>query len=385
MNIQMIGIDHTTAPVEIREKFSFTTTVQNEIMADAASLPGVQGALLLSTCNRTELWVHCRGEAQPPLCDCLCRAAGADAAQYHDRFRFRRGEEAVAYLFHTASGLQSQIFGEDQILTQVKEALDRARAALHTDTVLEVLFRMAITAAKKVKTGMQTSTANTGAVGNGKMGKLAAQALHSAGADVTVTVRQYRSGVVEIPVGCHRIDYGRRMELLPSCDLVVSATTSPNVTIKYDDVTAASWKEGLIFVDLALPRDIEPKIAELPGVRLYDIDSFQAPQSEELQHLRQQAEEVLSEQIQEFITWYDCRDMIPLTNTLSEKFAVDSLSRMESAFRGLPLDSEAATKLRMQIEDMAQKQFRKLLFAVRDEAGASTFRQCLGAMEKLYE
>ena len=407
MNIQMIGIDHTTAPVEIREKFSFTTTVQSEIMADAASLPGVQGALLLSTCNRTELWVHCRGEAQPPLCDCLCRAAGTDAAQYHDRFRCRRGEEAVAYLFHTASGLQSQIFGEDQILTQVKEALDRARSALHTDTVLEVLFRMAITAAKKVKTGMQTSTANTGAVGtcmemlraegytfqgrrclvigNGKMGKLAAQALHSAGADVTVTVRQYRSGVVEIPVGCHRIDYGRRMELLPSCDLVVSATTSPNVTIKYDDVTAAAWKEGLIFVDLAVPRDIEPKIAELPGVRLFDIDSFQAPQSEELQHLRQQAEEILSEQIQEFITWYDCRDMIPLTNTLSEKFAVDSLSRMESAFRGLPLDSEAATTLRMQIEDMAQKQFRKLLFAVRDEAGASAFRQCLGAVEKLYE
>ena len=407
MNIQMIGIDHTTAPVEIREKFSFTTTVQSEIMADAAAQPGVLGALLLSTCNRTELWVHCRPEAKPDLCGCLCRAASADAAQYRDRFRSRSGEEAVAYLFHTASGLQSQIFGEDQILTQVKEALDRARAALHTDTVLEVLFRMAITAAKKVKTGMQTSTANTGAVGtcmemlrkegydftgkrclvigNGKMGKLAATALHEAGADVTVTVRQYRSGVVEIPVGCHRIDYGRRMELLPGCDLVVSATTSPNVTIKYDDVTAAAWKEGLIFVDLAVPRDIEPRVAELPGVRLYDIDSFQAPQSEELQHLRQQAEEILSEQIQEFVTWYDCRDMIPLTNTLSEKFAVDSLSRMEPAFRGLHMDGDEATKLRIQIEDMARKQFRRLLFAVRDEAGASAFRQCLDAVEKLYE
>lgn len=407
MNIQMIGIDHTTAPVEIREKFSFTTTVQSEIMADAAALPGVLGALLLSTCNRTELWVHCRPEAEPALCSCLCRAAGADAAQYRDRFRTRRGEEAVAYLFHTASGLQSQIFGEDQILTQVKEALDRARAALHTDTVLEVLFRMAITAAKKVKTGMQTSTANTGAVGtcmemlrkegydftgrrclvigNGKMGKLAATALREAGADVTVTVRQYRSGVVEIPAGCHRIDYGRRMELLPSCDLVVSATTSPNVTIKYDDVTASAWKDGVIFVDLAVPRDIEPRLAELPGVRLYDIDSFQAPQSEELQHLRQQAEEILAEQIQEFLTWYDCRDMIPLTNALSEKFAVDSLSRMEPAFRGLHLEGDESTQLRIQIEDMARKQFRKLLFAVRDEAGASAFRQCLGAVEKLYE
>lgn len=407
MNIQMIGIDHTTAPVEIREKFSFTTKVQTALMEQAAALPGVLGVILLSTCNRTELWVHCRPDAEPPLCDCICQIAGTGTEQYRDRFRSRRGEEAVAYLFGMTSGLRSQIFGEDQILTQVKEALDRARTALHTDTVLEVLFRMAITAAKKVKTGMQTATADTGAVGycleklrgegydfmgrrclvigNGKMGKLAAQALRQAGAHVTVTVRQYRSGVVEIPVGCERIDYGRRMELLPDCDMVVSATTSPNTTMKYQDVSAAVWKPGLIFLDLAVPRDIDPRIAELPGVRLFDIDSFHAPQSEERTRMEEEAQVVLAQQIQEFLTWYDCRDRIPMTNELAEKCAVDFLVRVEPAIRQTHLDSEAASALRVQLEDAAKKQFRRLLFAVRDEAGAAAFRQCLDAMEKFYD
>ena len=407
MNIQTLGIDHTTAPVEIREKFSLTTKVRTQLMQDLKAIPGVLGTVVLSTCNRTELWVHCRPQVRPPLDEYLCAAAGVDSADYADRLLRREGPEAVTYLFHMASGLQSQIFGEDQILTQVKEALDQAREALCTDTVLEILFRMAVTAAKKVKTGMQTSMANTSAVshcmdllrsqgyafqgkaclviGNGKMGKLAAQALREAGARVTVTVRQYRSGVVEIPAGCERIDYGRRMELLPACDLVVSATTSPNITVKYDDVVAAAWKDGVIFVDLAVPRDIDPQIARLPGATLYDIDSFKAPQSEALEHLRAWAEETLEQQIQEFFTWYDCRDMIPLTNDLSKKFAADSLFRVEPAMQALHLDAGDATALRCRIEDMAQKQFRKLLFAVRDEAGAAAFRQCLEAVEKLYE
>lgn len=407
MNLQMIGIDHTTAPVEIREKFSFTTKMQIQIMQELTARPDIRGALMLSTCNRTELWVHCRAGACPPLVQYLCAAAGADPAQYRERFLRRTGEAAAAYLFHMSSGLQSQIFGEDQILTQVKEALDRARAALCTDAVLEVLFRMAVTAAKKVKTGMQISTANTGAVGscmsllrsegyvfsgkkclvigNGKMGKLAAQALRDAGCDVTVTVRQYRSGIVEIPPGCARIDYGRRMELLPSCNLVLSATTSPNVTLKYEDMLRTAWKQGLVLVDLAVPRDIDPQIGTLAGIRLFDIDSFHAPQSTELAQVRAWAEEVLSEQIQAFITWYDCRDMIPCANELAGKFGRDAAARMERTLQELPLAAGDADALRRRIGDAAEKQFRRLLFAVRDEAGASAFRQCLDAIGKLYE
>lgn len=165
----------------------------------------------------------------------------------------REEGEAIEHLFYLTSGLKSQILAEDQIITQVKDALSMARDVYCTDNVLEVLFRMAVTAAKRVKTEVVFSRGNSSVIhqaiqklreagysldgitcmviGNGEMGKVAALALAEAGAHVTVTVRQYRSGIVSIPKGCDRINYGERMEFFPSCDLVVSATASPNFTL----------------------------------------------------------------------------------------------------------------------------------------------------------
>lgn len=120
-------------------------------------------------------------------------------------------------------------------------------------------------------------------------------------------------------------------------------------------------------------------------MRLFDIDSFQVPESEQLRHLREQAEQTLEQQVREFLTWYDCRDMIPAIKELSRRFGEDSLSRMEPAVRRLGLEDADAQRLRGQVSDMARKQFCRLLFAVRDEAGAAAFRQCLDAVEKLYE
>lgn len=106
------------------------------------------------------------------------------------------------------------------------------------------------------------------------MGKVAALALREAGAEVTVTVRQYRSGIVNIPKGCERINYGDRGEFLPQCDLVVSATASPNYTLTRELLETVPPVEHLVLIDLAVPRDIEPSAGELSGITLYDIDSF---------------------------------------------------------------------------------------------------------------
>ncbi len=394
MNIQMTGIDHTTAPVKVRERFSFTTAAQARLMEKLASREGILGVVLLSTCNRTEIWVHSKASLSDILQRSLCEAAGAELET--GLFVSRQGMDAVAYLFHMTSGMQSRIFGEDQILTQVKEALDRARAAQCCDSVLEVLFRRAVTAAKKAKGVMQTSLTNANAVdcaieqltgegwtfpgkrclviGNGKMGKLAAQALRKAGAEVTVTVRQYRSGVVEIPSGCKRIDYGQRKELFPLCDLILSATTSPNITIQREALEQYGWKPGAVLIDLAVPRDIEPEIASLPNLRLFDIDSFQIPESESLEAVRREAVALLDEELRDFATWYDCRDLLPLAGRLSEQFAGDLLARLGA------LEQETAAR----IADAAAKQARRLFFAIRDEAGASVFRDCLEAVDKFY-
>lgn len=408
MNIQMTGIDHTLAALDLREKFSFTTKVQAEILMDLQNDANILGAVMLSTCNRTELWAHCRDGYEPDLRSAICRRVEAQSQSACARMVCRAGEDAVRYLLRLAAGLESQIFGEDQILTQVKEAASRAREMQCTDTVLEVLFRMALTGAKQAKTAMQTSMANTGAVGlsmarlraegydfrgktalvigNGKMGKLAAQALQEAGANVTVTVRQYRSGVVEIPLGCKRIDYGERAGLFPGCDLIVSATTSPNVTVRREQIERG-YRLGLTLIDLAVPRDMEPEIAALPGLRLFDIDSFQVPQSEELSLLRSRAEEILEAQAQAFFTWYDCRDIIPMANDLAKRYGTDAVSRISAHLRetGINLDGLGGQPLMEAILIAAEKQFRQLVFAVRDEAGADTFRACLSAAEKLYE
>ena len=185
-----------------------------------------------------EVWVSTAEDWEGDLYTSLCRIKEVSVGQYRECFTERKDAEAVEHLFYLTSGLKSQILGEDQILTQVKDALSLAREHFTTDSVLEVLFRMAITAGKKIKTEVTFSRGNLSVIhqaiaclrekgyevkgktcmviGNGEMGKITAQTLRENGADVTVTVRQYRSGVVNIPVGCRRINYGERMEYLPN-------------------------------------------------------------------------------------------------------------------------------------------------------------------------
>ncbi len=407
MSIQMAGIDHGLAPVPIREKFSFTKKAQGEALEELKARAGVRGCVVLSTCNRTELWVDGAEGAELPLEEWLCRLKGLDREAYRRYLVSRAGEEAVSHLFRLASGLKSMILGEDQILTQVKEAWNLAREEEATDQVLEVLFRMAMTVGKKVKSNLQMSTANTSAIehavehlkrqgfpfagkeclviGNGEMGRRSALALAAEGAHVTVTVRQYRSGMVEIPEGCDRINYGERLAWIPRCQVVVSATSSPNTTLKYEDVAAMDLTEDKVLIDLAVPRDMEPELGTLPHVTLYDIDHFPVcPRSPKLQRQLEVAEGLLQEQQAEFLNWYECRDVIPRIQQLGRASAEDVVWRMGRTLKQMPLSPEQRCALEEGAEDAVGKMVKKLLFAVRDEAGSETLRRCLAAWENVY-
>ena len=406
VNIQMIGIDHGTAPVEIRERFAFTNAQSIKAMETLVASGKVGGCVILSTCNRTEVWVSHEGDDSLPLYEMLCALKGVETGHFEDCFVNRSGKQAVEYLFEMTSGLHSMIVGEDQILAQVKKALENARNAQVCDNVLEVLFRSAVTGAKRVKTDLSLSTANASAVelaiekmqacgfafagrkclviGNGEMGKRTANALVRLGADVTVTVRQYRSGIVEIPENCSRINYGERYQVLPACDFIVSATSSPNVTIKYEDLSACPMEGEKIFIDLAVPRDIDPRIAELENVRLYDIDDFPVDATEELELQTRAARELLAEQEHKFISWYECRDLIPATGRIADYMAREVDLRVGSLVRDMGLDDGQNEKLTRAVDTAAGKVLRKLLFAVRDTAGVDVFRSCVEAMETTY-
>ena len=408
MSIFMLGIDHNMAPVDIRALFAFTRKNTGEALLKLKKEPGICGCIILSTCNRLELWGSTEENEKPELYQWLCRLKGIEGEEYRKYFISRENEEAVEHLFYLTSGLKSQILGEDQILTQVKDALSFAREEFTTDSVLEVLFRMAVTAGKKIKTEVPFSHGNPSVIhqairfleeggyhvrnkvcmviGNGEMGKMAAQTLREAGADVTVTIRQYRSGVVNIPVGCSRINYGERMDYLPECDLVVSATASPNYTLTEELFEDVRVERPMILIDLAVPRDIDPEIRKKENITLYDMDSFRTSETpKELADNLEAAGKIVKEQMEEFFQWLDGRDIIPRIQEIKADAVEDLNLRIEKIFRKTPMEDSDREKLKKAVDTAAGKVVNKLIFGLRDSLNQDVFLECVEGLEKLYE
>lgn len=407
MNIQMIGIDHSIAAVEYREIFSFTKSKQKDAMYVFCRMSGVNGCVILSTCNRMEIYISTEENVSVDLYEEICRFKQVPAERYREYFTARRGKDAAEHLFYLASGMESRIVGEDQILMQVKEALNYARECDAADKVLEVLFRMAVTTGKKVKTDIHFSRGNSSAIhealaqlrqrgmdfvgkkcmviGNGEMGRLTALALKDAGADVTVTVRQYRSGKVLIPDGCSRIHYGERYDFIPGCSFIVSATASPNLTLVKEEIEKIDISDKKVFLDLAVPRDIDPAIAEIPNLEVYDIDAFQIDkQSAELREQLQAAAKLVQTSLEEFVSWYECRNFVPMIQKISQAAAKDVSWRMGKTFGQMELPPKERQNLENSIEAVSAKVFNKLLFELRDDVSTDMLRECLEAFANAY-
>lgn len=408
MSISMVGIDYNKAAVDVRAQFSFTKKNAAAAMEKLKETPGILGCVILSTCNRMEIWASTQEEWEGSLFEFLCEEKGKNPEEFRRYFVEREEGEAIEHLFYLTSGLKSQILAEDQIITQVKDALSMARDVYCTDNVLEVLFRMAVTAAKRVKTEVVFSRGNSSVIhqaiqklreagysldgitcmviGNGEMGKVAALALAEAGAHVTVTVRQYRSGIVSIPKGCDRINYGERMEFFPSCDLVVSATASPNFTLTKELIQQAKKGEKQqILIDLAVPRDIEPSVKEIEGMTLYDIDSFKIDtNSLELQESMQKAALILKEQMEDFYCWYDGRSLIPRIQDIQAEAVQDLNLRILKILRKTPMEDEDRENLLNAIDTAAGKVVSKMMFGLRDTLEKEEFLNCVEGLEKLY-
>lgn len=407
MSVWMVGIDHNQANLDIRSVFSFTKKKQEEAYLCFREIPGLSGSVILSTCNRMEWWMSVSDAAVFSPAQELCSVLGLNPEEYAPYLTQRRDQEAVDHLFRLAAGLESRIVGEDQILTQVGDALQMSRTVYAADNTLEVLFRLAVTAGKRVKTETVLTTADSSVIhtalrqlegtgfsvsgkkcmviGNGMMGKLSAKALMDAGADVTVTVRQYTSGIVDIPKGCARINYAERYGLLPSCDLVVSATSSPNFTLCMQEMAALHVDHPIRLIDLAVPRDIECGVGSLPQFTLYDIDSFHIDlQSESLRRNMEKAEGILAEEKEEFYDWYEARDAVSRIRSLKEAAGHDVNARLTSAYRHAHLQPEQKDSLNREVEGAVERMVNHLLFGMRERLPGSVFSDCMEAMEFVF-
>lgn len=295
MEIRMTGLDYKSAELAVREQFALGGEKAGEVMAAYMALPCINACAVIFTCNRTEVYISIEEGRAFDISGFLCRMLGRDAEQYTGRFTERNEAETFCHLCGVAAGIDSQLLGDDQIITQVREALEASRAAGFTDSYLETLFRTAIKAAKEIKTAVAVrasrsvsaphkavekikalgSVAGERAVviGNGRMGRLAAELLLGEKARVTVTLREYKKGIVQIPGGADTIGYGSRYTAIDGAGIVVSATTSPHYTLRCEDFTGLNAMPRIV-ADLAVPRDVEPGIGEIPGVTLLTIDDL---------------------------------------------------------------------------------------------------------------
>ncbi|MCB6993592.1 glutamyl-tRNA reductase [bacterium 210820-DFI.6.37] len=407
MDIIMIGIDHENASIQEREAFAFTKAQAGRALQMWAREESYCGVLLLSTCNRTELWVSADSAREDPFLQ-LCRAKGLDPGEYEHLLARRCGDEAVMHLLQLICGLKSRIYGEDQILSQIRDALELSRAHGCNDIVIEKLFQTAISAGKRVRTQVKLQNADPSAarsalvllkqqlgglrdvpcliIGNGQMGKMTANLLTEAGAKVTMTLRK-KLHVQEprdsiIPEGCRMIDYDDRVREAERYRAVISATLSPHFTVSKEQLRGKRFQNS-IWIDMAVPRDIEPAVGEIPGIQLYDMDQLGDSHIEERteQSLRE-AMEILEEYQQDLERWFAFRKHINTVKEISGMAGEDACKRMEKPLHQAERQGAFETDLCESIETAVEKSVEKMLFGLRDTLPPHQWQSCLDALKR---
>jgi len=319
----MTGIDYKRSDLSVREKFAATKAGAGRILAGIMG-SGAGGCVVLSTCNRTELYATIRNDGDLKPSEALCAALGVDFNEYGSHLTERTGDGVMDHLCRVACGIDSQIMGDDQIITQVREALESSRGQRCTDSYIETMFNLSIHAAKIIKTkvfidSLKTSTVPEHTVeklkmmcglsgktalviGSGRIGRQVCELLIRENVKVTVTLRSHNKNIIQIPDDVNTISYDERYKALEKSDIVISATASPHITVSMNELTALRHLPEII-VDLAVPRDVEPSIGNINGVTLLTIDDI----SDGGQSIPQESiimiEDIIAEHIAKYNKW----------------------------------------------------------------------------------
>ena len=329
-----LGLNYRTTPVEVREKVAYPEAQVPSAVRELLELPGFTESVVLSTCNRVELYaVHGLGDAvaaQATLREHLVKRFGlaADQAEALVTYGLASGETA-RHLFRVVSGLDSMVLGETEIFGQVKAAYKTAHEAGSTGRVLNKLFQRAFATGKKVRndTSIQRGSTSVGSVavdlaekihdlrecrvmliGAGEMSRTCAQSLLSRGAkSIIVSNRNYERAVeLATEMKGSAIKFDEWEASMHEVDVIISSTSAPHFVIHPEQIRQVMRKrrwEPLLIIDIAVPRDVDPQVNEIEGVYLYDIDALQAIADEGRRERERQlaaCEKIIEDQLDKF-------------------------------------------------------------------------------------
>jgi glutamyl-tRNA reductase len=333
MPLLTIGISHHTAPIEIREKVAFTRTEVSDRVRELSEMPGVEEVIILGTCNRTEIYCLSSETGKDALLDWIHRVNDLKTGELAEHFYSFEGEDAARHLIRVASGLDSLVLGETQILGQLKEAWQLAHDAGSMGKVLDRLFQHTFAAAKAIRTNSGISehpvsvaytavvlarqifselyTRTVVLVGAGEMIQLCGRHLREQGIANLLIVNRSREKAEELAAefDATALTLDRLPEALPQADILISSTASPEPVIRKGDVRAALKKRRhrpMFMVDIAVPRDIETQVSSLKDVYLYTIDDLQQVVDENMLQRSKAAESAVADvdaAVTDFMRW----------------------------------------------------------------------------------
>jgi glutamyl-tRNA reductase len=343
MSFLVLGLNHRTAPIEVRERIVFDAERLPRALASLRALPDMSEALIVSTCNRTE--VYAVGASADAVSGWLVAESGGDAALAGCLYRIE-GADAVRHAFSVGAGLDSMILGEPQILGQLKDAYRAAQQSGTAGGRLNRLFQAAFAVAKRVRTetaigAAAVSVASAGIqlarrvfagferhtallVGAGEMIELTARHLHAQGIGRLIvanrSTRRAERIAEGLPASVIRLD--ALAAHLPQADMVVSSTARPGHVIAYGDVVHALAERRhrpMFMLDLAVPRDIDPQIGSLEDVYLYTIDDLRQVVDENVKAREAEAtvaRRLIDAAVAEFMAELKVRDAAPAIREL---------------------------------------------------------------------
>ncbi len=346
-----IGISHKTAPVEVRERLALPEQRAYEFVRDLRGAAAVQEAVAISTCNRTELYLVVSEpvEAESTVLGMLASQAGIRPTGLASAIYSHRNCDAARHLYRVTAGLESMIVGEAEIQGQVKRAYETALRKETTGPLTNRLFKAALETGKRVRTetaigerqltlpGVAVALAreelgslsgrDVVIIGTGETSELTARALADSGARTLFVANRRRDRAVSLArrYGGSSVSFDELPEALIKADIVVAATASPHLLLEareLSEVMDVRAHRPLLLIDLAVPRDIDAAVAEIPGASLHDIDDLEAVIARN-RRVRQaearKAEGIIEEEIQHFATWLGSLEVLPTLAALRAK------------------------------------------------------------------
>jgi glutamyl-tRNA reductase len=407
-----IGLSHHTAPIDLRERVDFARQGVPNALSQLAARQVAREAVLLSTCNRSEMYVAAEtDDVAGPLASFFAEYHGLDPAELRPHLYVHRGIDAARHLFRVAAGLDSLVVGEPQVLGQVKTAYTKASEEQYTGTVLNRLFHAAFGTGKRVRreTGISEGAVsvsfaaiglakkifgrleplNVLILGTGEMGKLTGRHLKAQRVQQMTVASRTRTSAQRLAslIGAEVGDLAAIPAALERADIVVSATGAPGTILDRPTVESAMRarrERPLFIIDIALPRDVEPDVGSLEQVFLYNVDDLQGVVNENLGRRGSElarATEIVEEEAVRFAAWLQSRDIIPTVVALRERFESirqTELRRLQAKMTALPPEAQA------QVEHVTKLIVEKLLLtpteqlkAVSDDALASAYTEAL--------